>query len=93
LDNVFKKRNEKLQEKKSCPDFWLRVLTNHGLTKDFISEDDKKVLKFLKDLKYSKSENDNVIKNMNFILFYSISISPLKSYLNLLKMNTLNQLN
>ena len=60
MKNIFEKRKKKLEEKKSFPDFWLRVLTNHGITKDFINNEDKKVLKYLKNLKYSKSENDNV---------------------------------
>ena len=60
LQNIFEKRKQKIQES-SYPDFWLRVLANHSTTKDFIAEDDKKVLKFLKDIRYIKSEKDNVI--------------------------------
>ena len=66
LQNVFQKRKQKIEEAKSYPDFWLRVLANHTVTKDFINEADKSVLKYLKDISYSKTENDNV----NFLFFY-----------------------
>ena len=68
LQNVLEKRKQKIEEAKSYPDFWLRVLTNHSETKDFINEADKSVLKNLKDIGYSKSENDNVK------IFYFISL-------------------
>lgn len=60
LQNIFEKRNQKIQAAKSYPDFWLRVLSNHMVIKDFINEEDKKVLKFLRDLRYKKSDKDNV---------------------------------
>ena len=60
LQKIFEKRKQKIQEAKSCPDFWLRVLANHSVTKDFINEEDKSVLKFLIDIRYVKSEKDNV---------------------------------
>ena len=61
LQNIFQKRKQKIAEAKSYPDFWLKVLTNHSTTKDFVAEDDTKVLKFLTDIRYIKSEKDNVI--------------------------------
>jgi hypothetical protein len=61
LQNIFEKRNKRIQEAKSYPDFWLRVLSNHSVTKDFINEEDKSVLKYLKDIRYIKSDIDNVI--------------------------------
>jgi hypothetical protein len=71
LQNIFQKRKQKIQEAKSYPDFWLRVLTNHSTTKDFVGEEDKKVLKFLKDIRYIKSEKDNVINSyLIFLSFY-----------------------
>ncbi len=61
LQNIFEKRDKKIKEAKSYPDFWLRVLSNHSVTKDFINEEDKSVLKFLKDIRFIKSNKDNVI--------------------------------
>ena len=37
LQNIFEKRDKKIKEAKSYPDFWLRVLSNHSVTKDFIN--------------------------------------------------------
>ena len=34
---VEEKRDKKIKEAKSYPDFWLRVLSNHSVTKDFIN--------------------------------------------------------
>ena len=67
LQNIFNKRKQKIAEAKSYPDFWLRVLSNHKITKDFINETDKQVLKYLKDLRYVKLEDGNV--NNNFLHF------------------------
>jgi len=65
LQNIYKKRKEKIEEAKSYPDFWLRVLSNHKITKDFINEADKPVLRFLKDLRYEKLEDGNVYLIIN----------------------------
>jgi len=60
LQNIYTKRKQKIEEAKSYPDFWYRVLSNHKITKDFINEVDKPVLKHLKDLRYSKLDDGNV---------------------------------
>lgn len=60
LQNVYKKRKQKIAEAKSYSDFWLRVLSNHKIIKDFINETDRGVLKHLKDLRYEKSQEGNV---------------------------------
>jgi hypothetical protein len=70
LQNIFEKRNKKIQEAKSYPDFWLRVLSNHSVTKDFINEEDKSVLKYLKDIRYIKSDIDNVIILFLFLFLF-----------------------
>ena len=57
---IYKKRSEKIQETKSYPDFWLRVLSSHKITKDFINSEDKPVLKHLKDVRYTKLEDGTV---------------------------------
>jgi len=68
IQNIYNKRKQKIDDAKDYPDFWLRVLSNHKITKDFINEADKKVLKHLKDLRFSKLNDGNVnfnLKNLN----------------------------
>jgi hypothetical protein len=61
MSGVFEKRNKKIQSNSDLyQDFWLRVLTNHKLVKDFVSEDDKPVLKSLKEIRYHKLSDGNV---------------------------------
>ncbi len=66
LQNIYNRRKQKIAEAKSYPDFWLRVLSNHKITKDFINEADKAVLKHLKDLRYEKLQDGNV---NDFLIF------------------------
>ena len=69
VQNVYQKRHTKIQECKSYPDFWLRVLSNHRIIKDFISEEDKDILKHLIDIRYIKLEDGLVHKFLkNFFL-------------------------
>jgi len=57
FQKVLEKRSQKIYESKNYPDFWLRVLTNHKIVKDFISEEDKNILKHLKDVKCAKLDD------------------------------------
>lgn len=54
------KRNEKIKSQNVFEDFWLRVLGNNKLIKDYISENDKDVLKHLKNISSMKLEDGNV---------------------------------
>lgn len=47
----------------NCPlfaDFWLRVLTNHKIFKDFVNEEDREALKHLIDIRSEKLNNGSV---------------------------------
>lgn len=55
-----KKRNTIINEE-NLPDFWLRVLTNHKIFSEFITNDDKLVLKYLKNISHEKLQQENVI--------------------------------
>jgi hypothetical protein len=67
LRNVCDKKAAKLNEDKSLfENYWLRALSNHKITKDFIAEEDKDALKYLKNVKSIKLENANVIKLLMF---------------------------
>jgi hypothetical protein len=57
------KRNEKIQSKKIFEEFWLRVLANNKLIKDYITEKDRDVLKYLKNISTIKLEDGNVKSN------------------------------
>ena len=54
------KRNNNIQGKEVFSDFWLRVLGNNKLIKDFISDNDRDVLKHLKNISSMKLEDGNV---------------------------------
>lgn len=61
LQGVFAKRKAAVADNKELySEFWLRVLTNHKIIKDFINEEDKDALKYLTDLSYTKLEDANV---------------------------------
>jgi hypothetical protein len=57
---------------KDYPDFWLKVLSNHRIIKDFISDEDIKILKNLKDIRYEKYNDGMVSKYLalNIKIFY-----------------------
>jgi hypothetical protein len=62
LQQVIDRRKEKItQNKELYSNFWLRVLSNHKLLKDFIAEEDKDVLKHLTDIRYKKLDDGLVI--------------------------------
>jgi hypothetical protein len=54
------KRNNNIQGKGIFSDFWLRVLGNNKLIKDFISDTDRDVLKHLRNITSMKLEDGNV---------------------------------
>jgi hypothetical protein len=56
----FEKRKKNIENLNDYPDFWLRVLSNHRIVKDFINDEDKKVLNYLKDIRYEKYEDGMV---------------------------------
>lgn len=57
---IERKQNLILENKAIFEEYWLRVLTNNKLINDFISDEDRKVLKHLKNLSYSKLDDGNV---------------------------------
>ena len=57
IQKVYDKRTQKIKESQNYPDFWLRVLSNHKIIRDFISDEDKNVLKHLKDVRCSKLDD------------------------------------
>lgn len=66
LGDLTEKKVAKISENKDLfSNFWLRVLSNHKITKDFIAEEDKDVLKHLKGLKSHKLEDGNVRNYIN----------------------------
>jgi hypothetical protein len=60
LGEVTDKKQEAIKNKDLFSDYWLRVLSNHKIIKEFISEEDKSVLKYLKHIKTEKLEDGNV---------------------------------
>ncbi len=56
-----KKKAEKINNKPIFSEYWLRVLTNNKMTKDFIAETDRETLKHLKNLSFIKLEDGNVL--------------------------------
>lgn len=62
LKDVFEKRRQRISQHQNelYSEYWLRVLTNHKLTKDFISDEDKSVLKILTDIRHEKLQDGNV---------------------------------
>ena len=61
LQGVYEKRKNNIKNKELYSDFWLRVISNHKFLKDFISDEDKPVLKHLIDVRYVKLDDGNVI--------------------------------
>jgi hypothetical protein len=49
-----------VKNKELYKEFWLRVLSNHKLLKDFIADEDKDVLKHLTDISYKKLDDGMV---------------------------------
>jgi hypothetical protein len=47
-------------------EFWLRVLTNHKIMKDFVTEEDRTILKYLVDVRTEKL-SDAFVKCLNKI--------------------------
>jgi hypothetical protein len=61
LVEVSQRKIAKMSENKDLfNNYWLRVLSNHKITKDFIAEDDKEALKHLKNIKSVKLDDGNV---------------------------------
>jgi hypothetical protein len=67
MKKLYEKRTETINQNNNnnnlYSEFWLRVLCNHKIIKDFISEEDKKVLKHLRNITYDKFEDGNVKNN------------------------------
>jgi len=61
IQKVYAKRSQNIKESSAYPDFWLRVLSNHKIIRDFISEEDKKALKHLKDVRCAKLDDGLVM--------------------------------
>jgi hypothetical protein len=62
INSVISTRNEKMKENKSgvYTDFWLRVLTNHKILNNMITDKDRESLKFISDIRYEKLDDGNV---------------------------------
>jgi hypothetical protein len=74
MNDLHRKKNEKMQTKEVFSEYWIRVLTNNKMTKEFISEEDKPVLSHLKNLTSIKLEDGNVnTKILNIKIFYRVS--------------------
>ena len=72
MQKNYEKRREKIANLKDYPDFWLRVLSNHRVIKDFISDEDRNILKFLKDIRYEKYEDGMVFIYLFILKFNNI---------------------
>ena len=60
LGNVTEEKRETMNNKQIFSEYWLRVLSNHKIIKDFITEEDKDALRHLTHLKSEKLEDGNV---------------------------------
>jgi hypothetical protein len=60
LGKVTEKKQQAIKNDELFSDYWLRVLSNHKIIKEFISEEDKDALKHLKCIKSEKLEDGNV---------------------------------
>ena len=56
------KRKLKTNKSTLFNDFWLRVLTNHKIFKDFVNEEDRAALKYLTDIRTEKLNNGLVFQ-------------------------------
>ena len=56
------KRKLKTNKSTLFNDFWLRVLTNHKIFKDFANEEDRAALKHLTDIRTEKLNNGLVFQ-------------------------------
>jgi len=65
LSNLCDKRSTQITNKDVLSEYWLRVLTNHKILKDFISEEDKNILRKLKNIRSEKLDDA-----ASFILFF-----------------------
>lgn len=54
------KRNNTVVSNPKLNSYWLGVLSNHKIIKDFISDDDVDALKYLRSVSYKKLEDGNV---------------------------------
>jgi hypothetical protein len=62
MSDLSRRKSEEINAKnETFENFWLRVLTNNKIINDFISEEDKDVLKHLTNVSYTKLEDGNVI--------------------------------
>jgi len=68
LCEVTQKKIEKMESKETFSNFWLRVLSNHKIIKEFIAEEDKEALKYLNNLKSEKLEDGNVFFIINLVI-------------------------
>jgi hypothetical protein len=59
--DINKRKNDLIQNNEIFSEYWLRVLTNNKLINDFITAEDREVLKHLKNVSYLKFEDGNVI--------------------------------
>jgi hypothetical protein len=60
LQGVYEKRKQNIGQKELYGEFWMRVISNHKILKDFIGEEDKPLLKHLIDVRYVKLDDGNV---------------------------------
>ncbi len=60
LQSVYEKRNQNIKNKELYSEFWMKVISNHKVLKEFISEEDKPALKHLINVRYVKHDDGNV---------------------------------
>ena len=60
FSQINQKKSDKIKTKPIFSEYWLRVLSNNKLTKDFIAEADRECLKHLKNLSSAKLDDGNV---------------------------------
>lgn len=62
LGGITERKSAKIAENKELfSNYWMRVLSNHKITKEFIADEDKQVLNHLTGLRSVKLEDGNVI--------------------------------
>jgi hypothetical protein len=65
MGEINNKKSEGIKHKEIFSEYWLRVLSNNKITKDFIAESDKEALKTLINIRSEKLEDANVIIKLN----------------------------
>lgn len=60
LNEKYSKRNEYIASNSKLVDYWLGVLSNHKIIKDYIGEKDIEALKYLEGISAEKLEDGNV---------------------------------